>query len=61
VRSGADPPLRFPELAEVDSWEHVSARREYKYIDILVQDDEQEVSVIIENKIWSPEAPCQLK
>src|SRR4051794_20110241 len=50
-----------PPLAEYDSWENVSVRREYKHIDILVQDDERRVSVIIENKIWSPEAPGQLQ
>jgi hypothetical protein len=49
-----------PELSEIESWEDVSVRREYRYIDILIQDEEKEVSVIIENKIWSPEAPGQL-
>jgi hypothetical protein len=50
----------IPDLAEIDSWEGASVRREYRYIDILIEEEQQQVSVIIENKIWSPEAPGQL-
>ena len=50
-----------PELVALDSWENVLVRREHHYVDILVQDESKQVSVIIENKIWSPEAPGQLK
>jgi len=49
-----------PPMPEVDSWGDVSVRREYKHIDILVQDEARRVSVIIENKIWSPEGERQL-
>lgn len=50
----------IPELSEIDSLEDVLVRREYRYTDILIEDAQQEISVIIENKIWSPEAPGQL-
>jgi hypothetical protein len=50
----------IPELSEVESLENVSVRREYRYVDILIRDEEHEFSIIIENKIWSPEAPGQL-
>lgn len=49
-----------PALAEFDSWDGVSVRREYRFIDILIEDDQKKVSIIIENKIWSPEIPGQL-
>lgn len=49
-----------PELSEIDSLEEVSVRREYRYVDILIQDEQRQVSIIIENKIWSPEASGQL-
>ena len=50
----------IPELSNVDSWEDVSVRREYKHIDILIESKQKNISVIIENKIWSPEIPGQL-
>ncbi len=51
----------IPGLPEINSWDDASVRREYKYIDILIEEEHHQVSVIIENKIWSPEAPGQLE
>lgn len=50
-----------PEVLGAASFERVVVQREYKYTDILIEDEEAKVSVIIENKIWSPEGAGQLK
>lgn len=51
----------IPGIPEIDSWADASVRREHKYIDILIEEEQHQISVIIENKIWSPEAPGQLE
>ncbi len=49
-----------PELLGAASFEQVVVRREYRNIDILIEDTQAEAIVIIENKIWSPEGTGQL-
>ncbi len=36
----------IPELSEIESLEDVSVRREYRYVDILIQDEQQEISTM---------------
>ena len=49
-----------PDLRDIASFDEAVVRREHRYTDILIDDLAREISVIIENKIWSPEAPGQL-
>lgn len=49
-----------PELVGAASFEQVVVRREYRNIDILIEDTQAEAIIIIENKIWSPEGTGQL-
>lgn len=49
-----------PELAGKESWSSATVRREYRYIDILIEDEQDATCLIIENKIWSPEGQGQL-
>ncbi|MEO8287127.1 MAG: PD-(D/E)XK nuclease family protein [Chloroflexota bacterium] len=49
-----------PELSGIGSFGDITVRREHQDIDILVEDEQQQLCVIIENKIWSTEIPGQL-